>query len=51
MTKSTKSLSRSSPAQETPSLWLVHAEDHLTMAIMAIDFAEEFIALYRKMNG
>lgn len=30
---------------------LVHAEDHLTMAIMAIDFAEEFIALYRKMNG
>ena len=25
---------------------LIHAEDHLTMAIMSIDFAEEFIELY-----
>lgn len=29
---------------------LVHAQDHLTMAIMSIDFAEHFIKLYRK-NG
>ena len=26
---------------------LIHAEDHLTMAIMASDFAERFIELYR----
>lgn len=29
---------------------LIHAEDHLTMAIMSIDFAEEFIELY-KLNS
>lgn len=27
---------------------LIHAEDHLTMAIMSIDFAEEFIELYKQ---
>ena len=26
---------------------LIHAEDHLTMAIMTSDFAERFIELYR----
>lgn len=26
---------------------LVHAQDHLTMAIQSIDFAERFIKLYR----
>ncbi|WP_288734863.1 PTS lactose/cellobiose transporter subunit IIA [uncultured Enorma sp.] len=28
---------------------LVHAEDHLAMAIMAGDFARRFIALYKSM--
>lgn len=28
---------------------LIHAEDHLTMAIMSIDFAEEFIELFCKI--
>ncbi len=27
---------------------LIHAEDHLTRAIMSIDFAEEFIELYKQ---
>lgn len=30
---------------------LVHAQDHLTMAIMSIDFAERFIRLYRIRAG
>ena len=30
---------------------LVHAQDHLTMAIMAIDFAERFISLYKKLES
>ena len=30
---------------------LIHAEDHLTMAIMAIDFAEEFITLYQQIKA
>ena len=30
---------------------LIHAEDHLTMAIMSIDFAEEFIELYKQNHG
>lgn len=30
---------------------LLHAEDHLTMAIMASDLAERFIALYRQQAG
>lgn len=29
----------------------VHAQDHLTMAIMSIDFAERFIALYRRIQS
>lgn len=39
-----------SEASGTPvevTIILVHAQDHLTMAIMAIDFAEHFIKLYR----
>lgn len=30
-------------------LILLHAEDHLTMAIMCIDLAERFMALYRRI--
>lgn len=30
---------------------MVHAQDHLNGAIMAIDFAEEFIHLYRMVYG
>lgn len=43
-----------SEANGTPvevTIILVHAQDHLTMAIMAIDFAEHFIKLYRKQNA
>ena len=29
---------------------LIHAQDHLSGAILARDFAEEFIALYRKLD-
>lgn len=29
---------------------LVHAQDHLTMAIMSIDFAERVIDLYKKLS-
>ena len=32
-------------------LILLHAEDHLTMAIMCIDLAERFINLYRRLAG
>lgn len=30
---------------------LIHAEDHLTMAIVVSDLAERFIGLYRKQAG
>lgn len=30
---------------------LVHAQDHLTMAIMSIDFAERFVALYQRLQS
>lgn len=33
------------------NIMLVHAEDHLTMAIMAIDFAKRFIQLYREKEA
>ena len=29
---------------------LVHAQDHLTMAILAKDLAEQFVELYRQMS-
>lgn len=32
------------------SVILVHAQDHLTMAIMAIDFAGKFVELYRRLD-
>ena len=38
--------------QEVDINIMIHAEDHLTMAIMASDFAERFIELYRdKFEG
>lgn len=30
---------------------LVHAQDHLTMAIMSIDFAERMIDVYRRLDA
>ncbi len=33
------------------NLMIVHAQDHLTMALMAKDFSEEFINLYQKMEA
>lgn len=29
---------------------LVHAQDHLTMAMMAKDFAEQFVELYKQLS-
>lgn len=43
-----------SEASGTPvevNIILVHAQDHLTMAIMSIDFAERFVRLYRLKSG
>ena len=34
-----------------PSIILIHAEDHLTMAIMAADMAERMIDLYREVKA
>ena len=52
MTRSTKLHLKLSPALVGRSvelnIVLIHAEDHLTMAIMSIDFAEEFIELYKQ---
>lgn len=39
---------RSSGKSVELNIVLIHAEDHLTMAIMSIDFAEEFIELYKQ---
>ena len=33
------------------SLLMVHAQDHLTMALLMRDMAREFIELYEKING
>ena len=33
------------------NVMLVHAEDHLAMAIVTIDLAERLIALYRRLEG
>lgn len=33
------------------NILVVHAQDHLTMATMAIDFARELITLYRLRDG
>ncbi len=34
----------------TVNVLLIHAQDHMTMAIVAHDLAEEMIALYKELN-
>jgi len=34
----------------SPSLIMVHAQDHLNLALVMRDVAEEFIALYERIN-
>ncbi|MDR0425167.1 MAG: PTS lactose/cellobiose transporter subunit IIA [Clostridiales Family XIII bacterium] len=36
---------------ETPSLLMVHAQDHISGALLMRELAEEFIDLYEKLKG
>lgn len=43
-------LSQHSGQETSPSLLMVHAQDHLSMAMTTIDLGQEIVSVYKQLN-